>query len=76
VGGIDLHQIVGTVLTLHPRGAAKWLQRITGKSPRTVKYWISGDYAPRGVDALKITAALRAELAEHQQRLQQFELQF
>jgi|GEM_PF-4710510 len=71
----DLHQIIGTVLSLHPRGTAKWLQRVTGRSTRTVKYWLSGRYQPRGRDTLKITAALRTDLAERQQRLQQFELQ-
>jgi hypothetical protein len=72
----DLHQIIATVVTLHPDGAAKWLQRVTGRAARTVKYWLAGDYSPRGKDTLKIAAALRAELADHQQRLQQFELQF
>lgn len=72
----DLHQIIGVVCVQHPRGAAKWLMRVTKRSPRCVKYWLSGRYAPRGSDALKIAAALRAELAEQQQRLQQFELQF
>ncbi len=71
----DLHQIIGTVCSLHPRGAAKWLQRVTGRSTRAVKYWLAGRYAPRGTDSLKIAGALRAELAEQQQRLQQFELQ-
>ena len=71
----DLHQIIGKVCTMHPRGTAKWLQRVTGKSPRAVKYWLRCTYAPRGDDTLKITAALRAELAAHQEHLQQFELQ-
>lgn len=73
--GPDLHKIIGIVETVHRKGAAKWLQRVTGKSPRTVAYWLSRDYAPRGADALKIAAALRAELAAHQEHLQQFELQ-
>jgi hypothetical protein len=72
----NLHQIIGTVCSLHPRGAAKWLQRVTGRSTRTVKYWLAGDYEPRGKDTLKIAGALRIELAEQHQRLQQFELCF
>jgi hypothetical protein len=70
-----LHKIIGVVESVHAKGAAKWLQRVTGKSARTVAYWLSRDYEPRGADTLKIAAALRAELAEQQQRLQQFELQ-
>lgn len=71
----DLHKIIGVVESVHSKGAAKWLQRVTGKSARTVAYWLARDYEPRGEDTLKIAAALRAELAERQQRLQQFELQ-
>lgn len=71
----NLHLIIGQVLSLRPRGAGKWLQRVTGRAPRTVKYWLAGTYGPRGSDALKITAALRADLAEQQRRLQQFEIQ-
>lgn len=72
----DLHKIIGVVESVHAKGAAKWLQRVTGKSARTVAYWLSRDYEPRGADTLKIAAALRAELAEQQQRLQQFEISF
>jgi hypothetical protein len=72
----DLHQIIGQVVLLHRRGAAKWLQRVTGRSERSVKYWLCGRYGPRGNDALKIVAALRTELAERQRALEQFELQF
>jgi len=72
----DLHKIIGVVESTHRKGAAKWLRRVTGKSERAVKYWLAGAYQPRGADTLKIAAALRAELAEQQKRLQQFELEF
>jgi hypothetical protein len=70
----DLHQIIGIVSTLHRKGAAKWLRRVTKRAPRTVKYWLSGEYAPRGDDALKIARALRAELDAERAKLEQFEL--
>ena len=73
---VDLHQIIGIVRTVHHRGAAKWLQRVTGRSTRTVKYWLSGDYQPRGDEALKIAAALRIELEANHAKVQQFELAF
>lgn len=70
----DLHQILGIVRTLHRGGTVKWLQRATGKSARACKYWLSGDYRPKGDDALAIARVLRAELAVFNTRLQQFEL--
>ena len=75
-GAVDLHQILGTLQSLHQRGAVKWLERVTKRSKRTCKYWLSGTYAPRGGDALKIARALRVELDQQRERLQQFELQF
>jgi len=69
----DLHQILNIVRTVHRKGAAKWLQGVTKRSPRTVKYWLADEYAPRGGDALAIARALRAELGEYLRQLQQFE---
>ena len=74
--GGDLHQIFGLVQTLHPRGAAKWLQRVTGRGLRTVKYWLAGQYQPRSSELLKITTALRAELDAQRKAVEQFELTF
>ena len=70
----ELHQIFATLRTVHRAGAAKWLQRVTGRAPRTVKYWLAGKYAPKGKDAIRISRALRAELDAHSATLRQFEL--
>ncbi len=70
----DLRRILQVVVSLHPIGARKWLERATGASPRTVDYWVEGRYLPRGNAALKIVAALRAEHEARGKLLQQFEL--
>jgi hypothetical protein len=71
-----LHQILSLIQTLHPRGAAKWLQRVTGRGLRTVKYWLAGRYQPRSAELLKITTALRAELDAQRRAVEQFEITF
>lgn len=70
----DLRRILQIVVSLHPSGTRKWLERATGASPRTVDYWVQGRYLPRGDAALKIVAALRAEHEARGKVLQQFEL--
>jgi len=72
----DLRRILQIVRSLHPSGTGKWLERATGKAPRTVDYWIAGRYLPRGDAALRIVAALRAEHEARGRLLQQFELDF
>ncbi len=75
-GGVDLHTILGRVETMHKRGAAKWLTRVTKCSMRTARYWLSRTYEPKGEDALKIARQLKLELDAARAQVEQFELQF
>ena len=72
----DLRALLGKVATVYGRGAAKWLERQTGCSTRTARYWLAGTYEPRGEDALKIVRAFRVELDAIRKRVEQFELSF
>src|SRR6185437_4679671 len=72
----DLHEILGIVRTMHRAGAVKWLERVTRKSPRACKYWLSGDFKPKGDDALAIVRELRSEIEAINSRLKQFEFNF
>lgn len=67
-------KLIGVVVTLHPRGHRKWLQRVTGKAPRTCDYWLTGETAMGGDAFMAITAKLREEIDAANAALQQFEL--
>jgi len=67
-------KLIGIVLSLHPQGHRKWLQRVTKRSPRTCDYWLAGETDMGGDAFMAITGALRAEIEGASRELQQFEL--
>src|SRR5437764_87340 len=69
-------KLLQVVLTLHPNGHRKWLQRTTGRSPRTCDYWLAGETVMGGAAVLAIVCALRAEIDRASDTLKQFELDF
>lgn len=73
---VDLRRILQIAITLHPFGIRKWLQRACEASPRTVDYWLKGQYLPSGAAALKLVRAIRADLAKFDSELKQYEFKF
>lgn len=69
-------KLIAVVVSIHPKGHRKWLQRVTGKAPRTCDYWLAGQTQMEGDAFAAVVAQLRVEIDAHNDTLRQFELDF